>query len=123
MEEEEIQPPRFLYQFEDDFFENLRNTSNFLDGQLGKEPSSVQIWLARNILTESSPRPTVPPLPPDPPNETFIMEAMEKKWSTGVGNFFEALWICSPSTIISCSIKGIIVEAHLNPTMEVNVMP
>jgi hypothetical protein len=43
MEEEEIQPPRFLYQFEDDFFENLRNTSNFLDGQLGKEPSSVQI--------------------------------------------------------------------------------
>jgi hypothetical protein len=65
----------------------------------------------------------VPPLPPYPPNETSIMEAMEKKWLTGVGNFYKALWICSPSTIISCSIKGIIVEAHLNPTMEVNVMP
>jgi hypothetical protein len=51
------------------------------------------------------------------------MEAMEKKWLTGVGNFSEALWICSPFTIISCSIKGIIVEAHLNPTMEVNIMP
>jgi hypothetical protein len=48
---------------------------------------------------------------------------MEKKWSTGVGNFSEALWICSPSTIISCSIRGIIVEAHLDPTMEVNIMP
>jgi hypothetical protein len=48
---------------------------------------------------------------------------MEKKWSTGVGNFSEALWICSPSTIISCSIRGITVEAHLDPTMEVNIMP
>jgi hypothetical protein len=51
------------------------------------------------------------------------MEAMEKKWLTRVGNFSDALWICSPSMIISCSIKGTIVEAHLNPTMEVNVMP
>jgi hypothetical protein len=51
------------------------------------------------------------------------MEAMEKKWLSGVGNVYEALWIRSPSTIISCSIKGIIVEAHLNPNMEVNVMP
>jgi hypothetical protein len=51
------------------------------------------------------------------------METMEKKWSTGVGNFSEALWIFSPSMIISCSIKGTIVEAYLNPIMEVNVMP
>jgi hypothetical protein len=43
MEEEEIQPPRFLYQYEDDPFENLRNTLNCLDGQLGKKPSSFQI--------------------------------------------------------------------------------
>jgi hypothetical protein len=123
MEEEEFQPPEFLYQFEDDPSENLRNISNCLDVQLGKEPSSVQIQLARNLLTEPSPRPTVPPLPPDPPNETFITEAMEKKWSIGVGNFSEALWISSPSTIISCSIRGIFIEAHLNPTMEVNIMP
>jgi hypothetical protein len=43
MEEEEIQPPEFLYRFEDDPFENLRNTSNCLDVQLEKEPSYVQI--------------------------------------------------------------------------------
>jgi hypothetical protein len=43
MEEEEIQPPKFPYRFEDDPFENLRNTMNCLDVQLGKEPSSVQI--------------------------------------------------------------------------------
>jgi hypothetical protein len=51
------------------------------------------------------------------------MEAMVKKWLTGVGNFSEALWICSPSTTISCFIRGMIVEAHLNPTTEVNVIP
>jgi hypothetical protein len=123
MEEEEIQLPMFLYQFEDDPFENLRNTSNCLYGQLGKEPSSVQILPARDHLTEPSPRPTVPPLSPDPPNEKSIMKAMENNWLTRVGNFSEALWICSPSTIISCSIRGIIIEAHLNPIMKVNVMP
>jgi hypothetical protein len=65
----------------------------------------------------------VSPLPPDPPTETSIMDAMEKKWSTGVEHFSEALWICSPSMILPCSIKGITIEAHLNPVMEVNIMP
>jgi hypothetical protein len=83
----------------------------------------VQIQLARNLLTKSSPRHTIPPLPPDPPTETSIMDAMEKKWSTGVKHFSEVLWICSPSTILPCSIKGITIEAHLNPNMEVNIMP
>jgi hypothetical protein len=50
------------------------------------------------------------------------MDAVEKKWSTRVEHFSEALWICSPSTILSCSIKGITIEAHLNPVMEVNIM-
>jgi hypothetical protein len=122
MEEEEIQPPEFLCRFEDNPLQNLKNTSNFLDVQLGKEPSSVQIQPTRNLLAEPSPRLMVPHLPPNPPNETSIMEAMEKKWLTRVGNFSEALWICSPSTIISCSKKRVIVEDHLNPNMEVNVM-
>jgi hypothetical protein len=65
----------------------------------------------------------VPPLPPDLPTETFIMDAMEKKWSTGVEHFSEALWICSPSMILPYSIKGITVEAHVNTVMEVNIMP
>jgi hypothetical protein len=43
MEEEEIQPPKFHHRFDDDPFENLKNTSDSLDVQLGKEPSSVQI--------------------------------------------------------------------------------
>jgi hypothetical protein len=51
------------------------------------------------------------------------MDAMEKKWSTGVEHFSEALWICSPSMILPCSIRGITIEAHLNPVIEVNTMP
>jgi hypothetical protein len=43
MEEEEIQSPEFLYRFEDNPLENFRDTSNCLDVQLGKDPSSVQI--------------------------------------------------------------------------------
>jgi hypothetical protein len=85
--------------------------------------ASVQIHLARNLLTESSPRPTIPPLPPNPPTETSIMDAMEKKWSTGVGLISKALWISSPSTILPCSIKGITKEAHLNTILEVHIMP
>jgi hypothetical protein len=81
--------------------------------------ASVQIHPARNILSESSPRPMVPPLPLDPPTETSIMDAMEKKSSTGVEHLSEALWICSPYMILPCSIRGITVEAHLNPVMEV----
>jgi hypothetical protein len=86
MEEEEIQPLEFFYRFEDNPLENLRNTSNCLDVHLGKEPSSVQIQPARNLLRQPSPRPTIPPLPPDPPNETSIMEAWRRsgrlEWET-----------------------------------------
>jgi hypothetical protein len=85
--------------------------------------ASVQIQPTRNLVTESSPRPMTPPLPPDPPTKTSIIDAMEKKWSTGVGHFSEALWICSPSMILLCSNKGITIEAHLNPILEVNIMP
>jgi hypothetical protein len=67
--------------------------------------------------------PTVPPLPPDPPTEKSIMDAMEKKWSTGVEHLSEALWICSPSRMLPCSIKWITIEAHLNHVMDVNIMP
>jgi hypothetical protein len=58
-------------------------TLNRLDAEQGKEPFSVQIHPARNLLTESSPRPMVPLLLPDPPTETSIMDAMEKvvDWS------------------------------------------
>jgi hypothetical protein len=114
---------KFHDRFKDDPTKNPEDTLNPLDVEQGKEPSSVQIHLARNLLTESSPRPTVPPLPPDPPTGTSIMDAMEKKWSTRVEHCSEVLWICSRSMILPCSIKGITIEAHLNPIMEVNIMP
>jgi hypothetical protein len=114
---------KFHDRFEDNPTKNPKDTLNHLDAQQRKEPSSVQIQPARNLLAESSPRLMVPPLPPDPPTKTFIMDAMEKKWSTGVEHFSEALWICSPSRILPCSIKGITIEAHLNPAIEVNIMP
>jgi hypothetical protein len=85
--------------------------------------ASVQIQPARNLVTESFHRSTVSPLPPDPPTETSIMDAMENKWSTGVEHFLEVLWICSPFTILPCSIRGITIKAHLNPVMEVYIMP
>jgi hypothetical protein len=43
------------------------------------------------LSLEPSPRPSIPHLPLDLLNETCIFEAMEKKRSTGVGSFSEAL--------------------------------
>jgi hypothetical protein len=74
-------------------------------------------------LTEPSLRPKVSPSPLDPPNEAILKEAIEEEWSDGMRRFSEAIWISSPSTIIPCSIRGNIIEAHLNPIMEVNIMP
>jgi hypothetical protein len=74
-------------------------------------------------LTEPSLIPTVPSSPPDPPNKAILKETIEEKWSDGVRCFFEVIWISSPSMIIPCSIRENIIEAHLNPFMEVNIMP
>jgi hypothetical protein len=68
-------------------------------------------------------KPTIPTSSPDSPSEAILKKAIEEEWSDGVRCFSEAIWISSPSTIIHCSIKGDIVEAHLNPNMEVNIMP
>ena len=43
--------------------------------------------------------------------------------SDGVRCFSEDVWTSIPSTILPCSIGGITVEAHVNPIMEVNIMP
>jgi len=48
---------------------------------------------------------------------------MKEEWSDGEKCFSEAIWISSPSTITPCSIRGTTVEAHINPIMEVNVLP
>ena len=66
-EGEEIHPPKFSSKFEDESMGNHRNTSNLIGAHSGKEPSSVHTDQSRDLLTEPSLRPTVPPSPPDPP--------------------------------------------------------
>ena len=102
---------------------NHRNTSNLIDAHSGKEPSSVHTNQSRDLLTEPSLRPTVPPSPPDPRNEAPLKEAMKEELSDGEKRFSEAIWISSPSMITPCSIRETTVEAHINPIMEVNVLP
>ena len=96
-------------------WETIENTSNLIDAQLGKEPSSVHADQLGDPLTEPSLRPTVPPTPPDPRNEAPLEVAMESEWSDGEKHFSEAIWISSLSMITSCSIRGTTVEAHINP--------
>jgi len=48
---------------------------------------------------------------------------MKDEWLDGMRCFFEDVWMSLPSMIIPCSIVGITVEAHVNPIMEVNIMP
>ena len=48
---------------------------------------------------------------------------MKEEWSDGEKHFSEAIWISSPFMITPCSIRGTTVEAHINPIMEVNVLP
>ena len=43
--------------------------------------------------------------------------------SDGARCFSEDVWMSIPSMILPCSIGGITVEAHVNPIMEVNIMP
>ncbi|RLN24465.1 hypothetical protein C2845_PM07G10630 [Panicum miliaceum] len=68
-------------------------------------------------------KPMAPPVPLNPLNKANLKEVTKEKLSGDVRHFFEEIWISSPSSIIPCSIREIIVEAHLNPLMEVNIMP
>jgi len=74
-------------------------------------------------LTEPSFRPTVPLSPPDILNEAILEEAKKEEWSDGEKCFSEAIWISSSSMITPCSLRETTVEAHINPIMEVNVLP
>ena len=48
--------------------------------------------------------------PPDPLNEALLEENTTEEWSNRIIDFSEAVWVESPSTIMQCSIWGIIVE-------------
>jgi len=122
-EGEEIHSPKFSMRFEDESLGNHRNTSNPIDTWLGKEPSSVHADQFGDPLTEPSLRPRVPPTPPNPHSEASLREAIENEWSDGEKCFSEVIWISSPSQITPYSIRGTTIEAHINPIMEVNVLP
>ena len=57
--------------------------------------------------------------PPDPLNEELLEAKTKEGWSDRIIDFFEAVWIESPSSTIPCSIRGITVEAQLSPTWRV----
>ena len=122
-EEEEIQPPMFLSRFADDPTRTHKNTSNPFNAQSWEEPSSVHADRSQNSLTEPLLRPTAPPSPPNSCNKALPEEVMKEDWSDGEKCFSEAIWISSPSTITPCLIRGTTVESHINPIMEVNVLP
>ena len=63
------------------------------------------------------------PSPPNPLNKPFLEEVIKEEWSDGARCFFKDVWTTKPSTIIPYSIGGITVEAHVNPIVEVNIMP
>ena len=113
----------FTSKFEDDPSRNLLDTLNSLDAQLGEDSYSVHTDHSRNLLTEPSPRPMLPPTPHDPPDEAYLEEAMREEWSDEVTRFSKAIWNSLPFQVVPCSVRGITVEAHCNPIMEVNIMP
>ena len=94
--------------------------------------SCPEIPMAKHHLDHNSQEevmfvsPFVPPniaSPPDPLNGAFLKRDMSEEWSNGKGHVSEAVRINSPSTIIPCSIRGILVEAQLIPNMEGDIMP
>jgi hypothetical protein len=121
-EEGEIRPPKFHSRFEDDPSRTHKYTSNLINAQVGEEHSPVHADQSQNSLTEPSLRPTVPPSPPDPHNEAPLEEALKEEWSNREKCFSKAIWISSPFMITPCSIRGITVEAQINPIMEVNIL-
>ena len=56
-------------------------------------------------------------------NTSNLIKAKKEEWSDGEKRFSEAIWISAPSMITPCSIRGTTVEAHINPIMQVNVLP
>jgi hypothetical protein len=57
-----------------------------------------------------------------PSEEVSPRVNLSKEWLMEVKCSFEAIQILSPSTTMSCSLRGIVVEALHNPTVETNII-
>ena len=106
-EEDEIQHSELPFEFEDDLFEDFRNTSNYL-------------------YTRKSP---VPIPSTNPIEATFLRENVKKltsimasEWSREVELSPEVLRINSPPSTIPCTIRGTPVDVLYCPTIGANII-
>ena len=107
MEEEEIQPPEFPFNIEEDVFQNFGNTSMY-------------------------PREKRPPVSRDPVTPTdnaSLQEAvkgvtavMNSEWVHEGEMSFEAIQIQTPLYTLPCFIQGTAISAHYSPTVGANIM-
>ena len=99
-EEEEIQSSEFFSQFEDNSSGNIRYTLNHPRHK--KLAASLCLYETLNEVPQHAP----------------IVD-----WSKEVEHIFEAIQISSSFTTIHCSMKGNIVEALHDPTVEACIIP
>ena len=94
--EEEIQPPKSYFRFEDEPLRDIRNTSNHLRH---KEPTkSMCLYETLDIIFRHTP-------------------AID--WSKEANRNSEEIWISPNSATITCSMKGKIIEALHDPATKV----
>ena len=102
MEEEQIQPPEFPFNIEEDIFQNYGNTSMY-------------------------PREKRPPVPRDPitpPDKASLQEdskgvtaVMNSEWVHEGEMSTEAIRLQPPLYTLPCLIQGTAVSAHYSPTV------
>ena len=107
MEEEEIQPPEFPFNIEEEVFQNFRNISMY-------------------------PREKRPPVPRDPvipPDKASLQEVvkgvtavMNSEWIHEGEISLEAIRLQTPLYTLPCFIQGTAVSAHYSPTVGANIM-
>ena len=107
MEEEEIQPPKFPFNIEEDIFQNFGNTSMYLREK----------------------RPPVPKEPIPPPDKASLKEAvkgviavMNSDWVREGEMSPEAIRIQNPLYSLPCFIQGTAVSVLYSPTVGANIM-
>jgi hypothetical protein len=107
MEEEEIQPPEFPFNIEEDIFQNIGNT----------------------LMYPREKRPPVPRDPVIPPDKASLQEVikgvtaiMNSEWVHEGEMLIEAIRLQTPLYTLPCFIQGTAVSAHYSPAVGANIM-